>query len=161
MPKAKEKPAAKDGKTGKCAEERDNESRYSFQNYDSRQELLNGLLFEVIFTVFVPRLVLANREGNLVFNIMYGKFWFDGDFFVPEIWTPVRSSASTSPFHKGTFFTSLDRMVLSFFVGHVFFFFYLRLSSAFNFSMSKDFFISSDATCEFYKNKRKIHFFGL
>ena len=40
-------------------------------------------------------------------------------------------------------------------------FFYLRLSSAFNFSMSKDVSISSDATCEFYKNKRKIHFFGL
>ena len=65
-----------------------------------KSPLLNGLLFEVIFTVFVPRLVLTNREGNLVFNIMYGKFWFDGDFFVPEIWTPVRSSASTSPFHK-------------------------------------------------------------
>ena len=91
-----------------------------------RSPLLNGLLFEVIFIVFVPRLVLANREGNLVFNIMYDKFWFDGDFFVPEIWTPVRSSASTSPFHKGTFFTSLDRMVLSFFVGHVFFFFLLK-----------------------------------
>ena len=36
--KQRKKPAAKDGKTGKCAEERDNESRYSFQNYDSRQE---------------------------------------------------------------------------------------------------------------------------
>ena len=39
-----------------------------------KSPLLNGLLFEVIFTVFVPRLVLTNREGNLVFNIMYGKF---------------------------------------------------------------------------------------
>ena len=30
-------------------------------------------------------------------------------------------------------------------------FFYLRLSSAFNFSMSKDVSISSDATCEFFQ----------
>ena len=127
-----------------------------------KSPLLNGLLFEVIFTVFVPRLILANREGNLVFNIMYGKFWFDGDFFVPEIWTPVRSSASTSPFHKkvpfyfswqnGTFFLRWAFFLL------FLFFFYLRLSSAFNFSMRKDFSISRDATCEFYTNKRKIHF---
>ena len=31
---------SKNGKTGKCAEEQDNESTYSFQNYDSRRLLM-------------------------------------------------------------------------------------------------------------------------
>ena len=96
-----------------------------------KSPLLNGLLFEVIFTVFVPRLVLTNREGNLVFNIMYGKFWFDGDFFVPEIWTPVRSSASTSPFQrKSPFLLLLTEWYflssLSLFFNYYFYFFLLK-----------------------------------
>ena len=35
-----EKTCSKNGKTGKCAEEQDNESTYSFQNYDSRRLLM-------------------------------------------------------------------------------------------------------------------------
>ena len=38
--KGKEKTCSKNGKTGKCAEEQDNESTYSFQNYDSRRLLM-------------------------------------------------------------------------------------------------------------------------
>ena len=79
---------------------------------------------------------LQTKE-NLVFNIMHGKFWFDGDFFV--LCSPARSSASTSRFHK-LIFSLLDRMVLSFFFGPVsffFLFFYHRLSFAFDFFMSK------------------------
>ena len=34
--KGKGKTRAKNGKTGKCDEEQDNEPTYSFQNYDSR-----------------------------------------------------------------------------------------------------------------------------
>ena len=138
------------------------EIQLSKLRFEARAHYLMGSCSRWFFTVFVPRLVLTNREGNLVFNIMYGKFWFDGDFFVPEIWTPVRSSASTSPFHKKSPFLLLltEWYFLSslslFFI--IFIFFYLRLSSAFNFSMSKDFSISRDATCEFYTNKRKIHF---
>ena len=38
--KGKEKTCSKNGQTGKCAEEQDNESTYSFQNYDSRRLLM-------------------------------------------------------------------------------------------------------------------------
>ena len=38
--KGKEKTCSKNGKTGKCAEEQNNESTYSFQNYDSRRLLM-------------------------------------------------------------------------------------------------------------------------
>ena len=46
---------------------------------------LSKLRFEVRVNVFVSRLVLAERKGDFVFNIMYGKFWFDGDFFVQNL----------------------------------------------------------------------------
>ena len=46
---------------------------------------LSKLRFEASVNVFVPRLVLAERKGDFVFNIMYGKFWFDGDFFVQNL----------------------------------------------------------------------------
>ena len=55
-----------------------------------------------------------------------------------KIWTPARSSARTSRFHKN-FFPSLDRTVLFLSsYGPFFFSFYQGLSSAFDFSMSKD-----------------------
>ena len=38
--KSRGKAHGKNGKTRKCAEERDNESTYSFQNYDSRKLLM-------------------------------------------------------------------------------------------------------------------------
>ena len=40
---------------------------------------------------------------------MYSKFGFDGDFFVRNLDASV-GSASTSHFHKGIFFSFLDRM---------------------------------------------------
>ena len=46
-----------------------------------------------------------------VFNIMYGKFWFDSDFFVQNLDVSV-NLPTTSGFHKGIFFSFLDRMVL-------------------------------------------------
>ena len=48
--KGKEKTRNKNGKTAKCAEEQDEESTYSFQNFDSRQVYTN---------VFASRMVLA------------------------------------------------------------------------------------------------------
>ena len=39
----------------------------------------------MIVNVFVPRLLLVYRKGNLVSNIMDGNFWFDGDFFVRNL----------------------------------------------------------------------------
>ena len=46
---------------------------------------LSKLRFEASVNVVISRLVLAEIKGNLVFNIMYGKFWFDGDFFVQNL----------------------------------------------------------------------------
>ena len=61
-----------------------------------------------------------------------------------KIWTPARSSARTSRFHKN-FFPSLDRTVLLLSsYGPFFFSFYQGLSSAFDFSMSKDLSISKE-----------------
>ena len=75
---------------------------------------LSKLRFAASVNVFVSRLVLAERKGDFVFNIMYGKFWFDGDFSF-KIWTPAWSSVSTSRFHKGSPLSFLDRLVLSLF----------------------------------------------
>ena len=46
---------------------------------------LSRLRLEAIANYFVSRLVLALIKGNVVFNIMYHKFWFDGDFFVRNL----------------------------------------------------------------------------
>ena len=51
-----------------------NESTYSFQNYDSWWLLM--LLYQAGTCI---------KKRNLVFNIMYGKFWFDGEFFVRNL----------------------------------------------------------------------------
>ena len=55
------------------------------------------ITFEAIVHVFVAR--HAERKGNLVFNIMYHKFWFDGDFFVRNLDASVelRQYQSLSP----------------------------------------------------------------
>ena len=42
---------------------------------------------------------------------MYGKFWFDSDFFVQNLDVSV-NLPTTSGFHKEIFFSFLDRMVL-------------------------------------------------
>ena len=56
--------------------------------WEARQRIaiqLSKSQFEVIVKDFVSRLVLAYRRGNLILNIMHGKFWFDGDFFVRNL----------------------------------------------------------------------------
>ena len=94
---AKEKTPCKNGKTGKFAEEQDNASKDSFQNN------------EAIANVFISRLTL--RKGNLNAIIMYGKFWFDGDFSDRnlDVSVELRQYQSLSP---RRFFYILDRMVL-------------------------------------------------
>ena len=133
--KGKGKPRQKWKKpgTGNRAEEQDNESTYSFQNYDSRRLLM-----------FLCQGWYSHKEKeNLVLNIMWDKFWFAGDFLF-EIWT-AWSPASTCRFHKESFFLSWQNGTLSFFFGPVFFFsllfsfFYRWLSSAFDFPCAKIF----------------------
>ena len=75
VPKGEEKIRGRNGKTAKCAEEENNESTYSFQNCDLRQVLM--FLYHGLY--------LQKKKGDFVFNIMYGKFWFDGDFFVQNL----------------------------------------------------------------------------
>ena len=93
---------SKNGKTGKCAEGQDDESTYSFQNYDSRRLLM--FLYQV----------LAYRKGNLVFNIVYGNLWFDGDFFVRNLDTSVglRQYKSLSQRFFFPFFFTMDFLPL-------------------------------------------------
>ena len=93
--KSKGKTRGKNGKTGKCVERRDNESPYSFQKSQ----------FEVIVKDFVSRLVLAYRRGNLILNIMYGKFWFDGDFFVRNLDPSVELRQYQSLLQRNFFFS--------------------------------------------------------
>ena len=75
----KGKTCGKNGRNAKCAEVQDSEST---ERIDGQ---LSKLLFEAIVNVFVSRLVLAPRKGNLIFNIMYGKVWFESDFFVQNL----------------------------------------------------------------------------
>ena len=81
------------------------------------------------------------KRRNLVFNIIYCKFWFDGDFFVQNLDTSVELHQYQS-LSQGNFFSFHDRIILlRSFLGLFFFpFLYNGLSSAFDFSMSKDFF---------------------
>ena len=63
------------------------------QSWGARQIIniqLSKLRFEAIFNVFVSRLVLVYRKGNFALNIMYGKFWLDGDLFVRNLGTSVK-----------------------------------------------------------------------
>ena len=68
---------------------------------------LSKLPFEMIVNVFVPRLLLVYRKGNLVSNIMDGNFWFEGDFYVRNLDASVELRHYQS-LKKG-FFSYLDR----------------------------------------------------
>ena len=80
---------------------------------------------------------------------MYGKFWFDGDFFVRNLDASLElrqyQSLSQSDWHWVEFFSFLDRTVLSLSsLGLFFFFLYQGSFSAFVFSMGKDFSINKE-----------------
>ena len=111
-------------KNCECAEEQDNESTYSFQNYVSSWYLMflyqGWYLHKEKDTSF---LTLCMANFGLTANSLF------------EIWTPAWSFARTSRFHK-IFFPSLDRMVLflsSYGPFFFFFFFFFRLSFFFFF----------------------------
>ena len=132
----------KNGKTGKCSKEKNNESTYSFQNYDSRRLLM--FLYQGWY--------LHKEKETSFLTSCIADFGLTATSLF-EIWTPAWSSASTGRFNKGSFFFSWQNVTLSFFFGPVFvfiiiiyfvFFFYHRLSSAFDFSMSKDFSINKE-----------------
>ena len=99
----KGKTCGKNGKNTKCAEVQDSEST---ERIDGQ---LSKLLFEAIVNVFVSRLVLAPRKGNLIFNIMYGKVWFESDFFVQNLERQRGAPPVLIAFTKE--FSFLDRMV--------------------------------------------------
>ena len=61
-------------KNTKCAEGQDNESTNSFQNYSSRRLLM-----------FVYKAGTSIKKRDFLFNIMCGKFRFDGDFYVGNL----------------------------------------------------------------------------
>ena len=71
---------------------------------------------------FLSRLVLAWRGGTSFLTSFIASFGSTATSFF-KIWTPAWSSTSISRFHRGIFFPFL----------------YRGLSSAFDFSMSKDF----------------------
>ena len=71
---------------------------------------LSKLPFEMIVNVFVPRLLLVYRKGNLVSNIMDGNFWFDGDFFVRNLDASVELR-----YYQRDFFLILTSLSLFFF----------------------------------------------
>ena len=84
----------------------------------------------------------------MYFELMYGKFWLDGDFFVRNMDASVELRHYKSLLQR-KFFFSLQNGTLSFFFGPVFsfsffFFFYQGLFSALDFSVSKDFSISKE-----------------
>ena len=129
VPKGEEKTHGKNGKTVKCAEVQDNESTYSFQNCDSRQVLM-----------FLYQGWYLNKEKEIFFNhIMYGKFWFNSNFFIQNL-DASRTPPVPVAFAKEVFLFSSEIDTLSFFSESVIIlFFNQRLSSAFDFSMSKGF----------------------
>ena len=93
--KGKRRTRGKDGKTGKGAEEQDNESTYSFQSYDSKR------LFMFLYQGWY-----LHKEKEISFlTACLANFSSTGTSLI-EILTPAWSSASTSHFHKGIFFFS-------------------------------------------------------
>ena len=90
-------------KTTKCAEGQDNESTDSFQNYSSRRLLM-----------FVYKAGTSIKKRDFLFNIMCGKFRFDGQHRALPVLVAVTKKL----------FSFLGRMVLflSFFFGSNFFF---------------------------------------
>ena len=136
LAKDKGKTHDKDGKTGKCTKKQDNELINSFQNYDSRRLLMflyqgwylhkekeTSFLTSCMahFGLTVTSLVKSRHqhEAPLV-QVVFTKEFF---LYLTE-WYP--------------FFLSL---------GLFFIFFFQGLSSAFDFSMSKDFSINKELPC--------------
>ena len=74
---------------------------------------------------------------------MYGKLWFDSNFFVRNLDASVKLRWYKL-LSQRNFFSLLDRVV-SFLSSLGFFFFFSQgLSSAYDFSLSKDFFINKE-----------------
>ena len=133
----------KNGKTGKCSKERNNESTYSFQNYDSRRLLM--FLYQGWY-------LHKEKETSFLTSCM-------ADFGLPRLLcsksgrqrgappVPVALTKDLFSFldRMLLFLSSLDRFLFFCFVLFLFIlFFYIRLSSAFDFSMSKDFSINKE-----------------
>ena len=75
-------------------------------------------------------------------TLMYGKFWFGGDFFVRNLDASVEFPQSLS---QRIFFLFLTEWYPFFLLGACFFFFFSQgLSSDFYFSTSKDFPINKE-----------------
>ena len=120
-------------KNCECVEEQDNKSTYSFQNYVSSWYLM--FLYQGWY--------LHKEKDTSFLTLCMANFGSTANSLF-KIWTPARSSARTSRFHKN-FFPSLDKTVLFLSsYGPFFFSFYQGLSSAFDFSMSKDLSISKE-----------------
>ena len=110
------------------------------------------LRFEAIVYVFVSK-------GNLVLYILFGKFWFDDDFFFSKSGRQRGALPVPAAFTKEFFFFSWQNGTLSFF-GSVFFFFffflsffsYQGLSSALVFPQSKIFFKNIELSCVNFVN---------
>ena len=132
VPKGEEKTRGKNGKTAKCV-------------WIDIQ--LSKLRFEASVNVFVSRLVLAERKGDFVFNIMYGKFWFEGDFFVQNLDASMELRQYQSLSQGKSSFFSWQIGTLSFLTDWysffllwaLFFFFSPTTFFRFWFSISKDF----------------------
>ena len=104
--KGKEKTRDKNGKTAKCAEEQDKESTYSFQNCDSRQ------VFCIQMFLHQEWYLHKERKTSFLTLCMVNFGLTTTSLF--KIWTPAWSSASTSRFHKGSFFLFLTDWYSSF-----------------------------------------------
>ena len=110
------------------------------------------LRFEAIVYVFVSK-------GNLVLYILFGKFWFDDDFFFSKSGRQ-RGALPDQPLSRRNFFSFPDRMVLFLSLGlffFIFFFFlsffsYQGLSSALVFPQSKIFFKNIELSCVNFVN---------
>ena len=95
--KGKEKTRDKNGKTAKCAEEQDKESTYSFQ-IAIRGKCIQMFLHQGWY-------LHKERETSFLTLCMINFGLTTTSLF--KIWTPAWSSASTSRFHKGSFFLFL------------------------------------------------------
>ena len=100
--KGKRRTRGKDGKTGKGAEEQDNESTYSFQSYDSKW----------LFMFLYQGWYLHEEKEISFLTACLANFSSTGTSSI-EILTPAWSSASASHFHKGIFFFSWQNGTLS------------------------------------------------
>ena len=123
----KGKTFGKNGKTGKWTKEQDNESTLSFQNYDSRRLLM--FLYQALHkekeTSYLT--LCMTNFGLMATSLMESE---------RQLGAPPVPVAFTNEF-----FLFLTEWSFFFFL---FFLFYQVLSTAFDFSMSKDFSISEE-----------------